>query len=54
MEGMEKVLIGEKEMKLLMNFVMDALKEARDSVDVEEKNKKIVRVLDYIQQYLED
>lgn len=46
--------ISEKELKLLMNFVKDDLKEARDSEDAEIKNQKIDRVLEHIQQYLED
>lgn len=46
--------ISEKELKLLMNFVKDDLKEARDSEDTEIKNQKIDRVLEHIQQYLED
>ena len=51
---MDEMAISEKEMKLLMNFVKDDLKEARDSEDVEKKNSKIDRVLEHIQQYLED
>ena len=54
MEVMDEMAISEKEMKLLMNFVKDDLKEARDSEDVEKKNSKIDRVLEHIQQYLED
>ncbi len=46
--------ISEKELKLLMNFVKDDLKEARESEDTEKKNSKIDRVLEHIQQYLED
>ena len=53
-EIMEEMSISEKEMKLLMNFVKDDLKEARDSEDIEKKNNKIDRVLEHIQQYLED
>ena len=53
-EVMEEMSISEKEMKLLMNFVKDDLKEARDSEDIEKKNNKIDRVLEHIQQYLED
>ena len=45
---------SEKELKLLMNFVKDDLKEARESEDTEKKNSKIDRVLEHIQQYLED
>lgn len=54
LEVMDEMAIREKEMKLLMNFVKDDLKEARDSEDVEKKNSKIDRVLEHIQQYLED
>lgn len=54
LEVMDEMAISEKEMKLLMNFVKDDLKEARDSEDVEKKNSKIDRVLEHIQQYLED
>lgn len=46
--------ISEKEMKLLMNFVKDDLKEARENENIDEKNSKIDRVLEHIQQYLED
>jgi len=51
---MEEVAIGDKELKLLMHFIEDALKEARECEDVEKKNNKIDRVLEHIQQYLED
>lgn len=54
MEVLDETAIREKEMKLLMNFVKDDLEEARDSEDVEKKNSKIDRVLEHIQQYLED
>lgn len=54
MEVIDEMAISEKEMKLLMNFVKDDLKEARDSEDIEKKNSKIDRVLEHIQQYLED
>lgn len=54
MEVMEGMSISEKELKLLMNFVKDDLKEARESEDTEKKNYKIDRVLEHIQQYLED
>ncbi len=53
-EVMDETAISEKEMKLLMNFVKDDLKEARDSEDIKKKNDKIDRVLAHIQQYLED
>lgn len=46
--------ISEKELKLLMNFIKDDLKEARESDDTDKKNRKIDRVLENIQQYLED
>ena len=51
---MEKMAISEKELKLLMNFIKDDLIEAKESEDNEEKNNKINRVLEHIQQYLED
>lgn len=41
-------------MKLLMNFVKDDLVNARESEDVDKKNVKIDKVLEHIQQYLED
>lgn len=41
-------------MKLLMNFVKDDLIDARESDDVDKKNVKIDKVLEHIQQYLED
>lgn len=41
-------------MKLLMNFVKDDLVDARESEDVDKKNVKIDKVLEHIQQYLED
>ena len=46
--------ISEKELKLLMNFMKDDLTEAKESEETEKKNKKIDRVLEHIQQYLED
>lgn len=46
--------ISEKELKLLMNFIKDDLKEAKESEDTEKKNEKIERILEHIQQYLED
>lgn len=51
---MEKMAISEKELKLLMNFIKDDLTEAKESDDKEVKNNKIERVLEHIQQYLED
>lgn len=54
MEVIDNMAISEKELKLLMNFVKDDLKEARESEDTEKKNKKIDRILEHIQQYLED
>ncbi len=41
-------------MKLLMNFVKDDLADARESEDVDKKNVKIDKVVEHIQQYLED
>jgi hypothetical protein len=54
MEVMESMAISEKELKLLMNFIKDDLIEAKESKDEEKKNNKIDRVLEHIQQYLED
>lgn len=46
--------ISEKELKLLMNFIKDDLTEAKECDENDKKNKKIDRVLEHIQQYLED
>ena len=46
--------ISEKELKLLMNFIKDDLTDAKESDKEEIKNMKIERVLEHIQQYLED
>lgn len=48
------IAINEKELKLLLNFVKDNLQEARDAKDEENRNKRIDRTLEHIQQYLED
>lgn len=50
---MEEMAISEKELKLLMNFIKGDLMEAQEMNDVEAKNKKIERMLEHIQQYLE-
>lgn len=46
--------ISEKELKLLLNFVKDNLQEARETKDEENRNKRIDKTLEHIQQYLED
>lgn len=46
--------ISTKELKSLMNFIKDDLKEAKESEDTKKKNKKIEKMLERIQQYLED
>ena len=51
---MDEIGISEKELKLLMNFIKDDLMEAKESSDAAQKDKKIERVLEHIQQYLED
>lgn len=51
---MDEMGISEKELKLLMNFIKDDLMEAKESSDAAQKDKKIERVLEHIQQYLED
>jgi hypothetical protein len=48
------VAISEKELKLLMNFIKDDLKEAKECKEIETKDIKIEKVLEHIQQYLED
>ena len=53
-QRMLDMAISEKELKLLMNFIKDDLTEAKESEETEKKNKKIDRVLEHIQQYLED
>ncbi len=51
--GIDTISIGEKELKLLMNFLNDALEEIRTCEEIEKKNNQIDRVLGHIQQYLE-
>lgn len=46
--------ISEKELKLLLNFVKDNLQEARETEDEENRNRRIDKTLEHIQQYLED
>lgn len=53
-EIMEEMAISEKELKLLLNFVKDNLQEARETKDEENRNKRIDKTLEHIQQYLED
>lgn len=54
MEVMEEIAISEKELKLLLNFVKDNLQEARETKDEENRNRRIDKILEHIQQYLED
>ena len=51
---MEDMAISEKELKLLMNFIKDDLAEAKEISYEKKKNLKIEKVLEHIQQYLED
>ncbi len=51
---MQDMSISEKELKLLMNFIKDDLTEAKEAAESEKKDRKIDRVLEHIQQYLED
>ena len=51
---MEEMAISEKELKLLLNFVIDNLEEAKEAKDEENRNKRIDKTLEHIQQYLED
>ncbi len=53
-EVMEEMAISEKELKLLLNFVKDNLQEARETKDEENRNRRIDKTLEHIQQYLED
>jgi len=53
-EVMEEMAISEKELKLLLNFVKDNLEEAKETKDEENRNKRIDKTLEHIQQYLED
>ncbi len=46
--------ISEKEFKLLVNFMKDDLQKARDHKEIEQKDKKIDKILEHLQQYLED
>ncbi len=54
MEAIEETAIDEKELKLLWNFVKDNLQEAKETKDEENRNKRIDKTLEHIQQYLED
>lgn len=54
MAVMEEIAISEKELKLLLNFVKDNLQEARETKDEENRNRRIDKTLEHIQQYLED
>ncbi|MBS6560510.1 MAG: hypothetical protein KH355_09595 [Clostridiales bacterium] len=46
--------MSEKELKLFLNFIKDDLIEAKESDDIGMKNKKIERLLEHMQQYLEN
>ena len=48
------MVIREKELKLLLNFMKGDLEEARETEEEDKKNEKLDEVLGYIQQYLED
>lgn len=54
MDVLQDIVISEKELKLLLNFVKDNLEEARDTKTEGDRNKCIQKTLDHIQQYLED
>lgn len=54
MEVLNKTVFSEKELKLILNFVKDNLQEARKTKDEENRNQKIDKTLEHIQQYLED
>lgn len=46
--------IREKELKLILNFIKDNLQEVRETKDDENRNNRINKTLEHIQQYLED
>ncbi|MBR1635620.1 MAG: hypothetical protein IJ682_11265 [Lachnospiraceae bacterium] len=46
--------ISEKELKLLLNFVKDNIKEAKETKDEAVRDDRLKKTLDHIQQYLED
>lgn len=54
MEVLQDMAINEKELKLLLNFVKDNLEEAKDTKNEEDRNMRIQKTLDHIQQYLDD
>lgn len=54
MEVLQDVAISEKELKLLLNFIKDNLEEAKDTKDEKDRNMRIQKTLDHIQQYLDD
>lgn len=47
-------MIGEKELTLLLNFVKDNIEEAKETKDEEVRNDRLDKILNHIQQYLED
>lgn len=51
---MRDMEMSEKELKLLLNFIKDNLIEAKEADDIGMKNKKIERILEHMQQYLEN
>lgn len=50
----EEMAISEKELKLLMEFMKEDLIEARQKVNIEEKDEKIDKVVEKIQKFIED
>jgi hypothetical protein len=50
----DTMAISEKELKLLMNFLKDDLKEILEKKELDEKDGLVKKILDNIQQYLED
>lgn len=49
-----EIAISEKELKFLMDFMKEDLKEAREKENIEEKNEKIDKILEKIQKFMED
>ena len=44
----------DKQFNGFVRFVLDALKEAQEEPETEKKNKKIAKIVDNLQQTLED
>ena len=43
-----------KQIEVLMRFLFDSIKEARDEEDIEEKNKKLDKIIENLQIVIEN